>query len=118
MPVTTYLQLGGERAPYQQQPPQPARCRESPRRNPPPIYSFAGRPMGWRNQNPIKKWSYEMTPSETLDQARQLTRGTSCFVMPVGGRYQVCRRVGGRVINLGYRTKPSDLLALVRRLTK
>lgn len=29
MPVTTYLQLGGERAPYQQQPPQPARCRES-----------------------------------------------------------------------------------------
>lgn len=74
--------------------------------------------MGWRNQNPIKKWSYEMTPSETLDQARQLTRGTSCFVMPVGGRYQVCRRVGSRVIHLGYRTKPSDLLALVRRLTQ
>lgn len=116
MPVTTYLKLSGERAPYQQQPPQPAWCRES----------CAGlilavlrrRPMGWRNQNPIKKWSYEMTPSETLDQARQLTRGTSCFVMPVGGRYQVCRRVGGRVIHLGYRTKPSDLLALVRRLTQ
>ena len=58
-----------------------------------------------------------MTTAETLNKARELTRGTTCFVMPVGDRFRVCRRVDGRVINLGYRTNPASLLAFVRRLT-
>lgn len=53
---------------------------------------------------------------KALDKARELTRGTSCFVMPVAGRFKVCRRVGGRVIALGYRTNPADLIAYVRRV--
>lgn len=57
-----------------------------------------------------------MTTTEALTQAREITRGTSCFVMPVAGRFKVCRRVGGRVISLGYRTNPADLLAYVRRV--
>lgn len=58
-----------------------------------------------------------MTQAETLTAARDLTRGTTCFVLPVDGRFKVCRRVAGRVISLGYRTDSASLLALVRRLT-
>lgn len=57
-----------------------------------------------------------MTTAETLAAARAITRGTTCFVMPVGDRFKVCRRVDGRVINLGYRTDSAQLLAYVRRL--
>jgi len=57
-----------------------------------------------------------MTPAEALTAAREITRGTTCFVMPVAGRFKVCRRIGGRVINLGYRTNPADLIAYVRRV--
>jgi hypothetical protein len=57
-----------------------------------------------------------MTQTETLAAARAITRGTTCFVMPVGDRFKVCRRVEGRVINLGYRTQPASLLAYVRKL--
>lgn len=59
-----------------------------------------------------------MTRTETLDKARAITQGTTCFVMPVGDRFKVCRRVEGRVISLGYRTQPASLLAFVRRLTQ
>ena len=58
-----------------------------------------------------------MTTTETLAAARELTRGTTCFVIPAADRYQVCRRINGRVISLGYRTSPAGLLAYVRRLT-
>ena len=57
-----------------------------------------------------------MTTQEALAKAREICSGTTCFVMPVGGRFKVCRRVEGRVVSLGYRTNPADLLAYVRRL--
>ena len=59
-----------------------------------------------------------MTPAETLAKAREITHGSTCFVMPVGGRYKVCRRVAGRVIPLGYRTDATQLCAWLRKLTK
>ena len=58
-----------------------------------------------------------MTTADTLAKAREITRGSSCFVLPVGGRYKVCRRVAGRVINLGYRTDSTKLCAWLRKLT-
>ena len=57
-----------------------------------------------------------MTTAETLAKARDITQGSTCFVIPSGDRFKVCRRVAGRVINLGYRTDPAQLLALVRKL--
>ena len=59
-----------------------------------------------------------MTTADTLAKAREITRGSSCFVLPVGGRYKVCRRVGGRVIALGYRSDANQLCAWLRKLTK
>ncbi len=59
-----------------------------------------------------------MTSAETLAKAREITRGSSCFVLPVGGRYKVCRRVAGRVIPLGYRSDANQLCAWLRKLTK
>jgi len=58
-----------------------------------------------------------MTPAETIAKAREITRGTTCFVLPVGGRYKVCRRVAGRVISLGYRSDSTQLCAWLRKLT-
>lgn len=58
-----------------------------------------------------------MTQAETLAKASEITRGSSCFVLPVGGRYKVCRRVAGRVINLGYRTDADQLCRWLRKLT-
>ena len=57
-----------------------------------------------------------MTAAETLAKAREITQGSTCFVIPAGDRFKVCRRVQGRVISLGYRTDPAQLLALVRKL--
>ena len=59
-----------------------------------------------------------MTPAETLAKAREITQGTTCFVMPVGGRYKVCRRVAGRVIPLGYCSDADQLCTWLRKLTK
>lgn len=58
-----------------------------------------------------------MTTSETLAKAREITRGSTCFVIPAGDRFKVCRRVAGRVIPLGYRTDPTQLCAWLRKLT-
>lgn len=58
-----------------------------------------------------------MTQTETLAAARAITRGTTCFVMPVGDRFKVCRRVQGRVIYLGYRTDGAQLVSWLRKLT-
>jgi len=58
-----------------------------------------------------------MNPAETLAKAREITRGTTCFVLPVGGRFKVCRRVAGRVIPLGYRADSTQLCAWLRKLT-
>lgn len=57
-----------------------------------------------------------MTQAEALAKAREITRGSSCFVMPVGGRFKVCRRVGSRVIHLGYRTDAEQLCTWLRKL--
>lgn len=57
-----------------------------------------------------------MTPAETLAKAREITKGSTCFVIPAGDRFKVCRRVDGRVINLGYRTNPDQLCAWLRKL--
>ena len=59
-----------------------------------------------------------MTAQETLAKAREITQGTTCFVMPVRGRYKVCRRVAGRVIPLGYRADATQLCAWLRKLTQ
>lgn len=58
-----------------------------------------------------------MTTAETLAKAREITRGSTCFVIPADGRFKVCRRVAGRVISLGYRTDPTQLCAWLRKLT-
>ena len=58
-----------------------------------------------------------MTPAETLAKAREITRGTTCFVLPIGGRFKVCRRIAGRVVLLGYRSNPTQLCAWLRQLT-
>ena len=52
-----------------------------------------------------------MTTAETLAKAREITQGTTCFVMPVGGRFKVFRRVAGQVIALGYRSNAIQLCA-------
>ena len=59
-----------------------------------------------------------MTTAETLAKAREITQGTTCFVVPVGGRFKVCRRVAGQVIALGYRSNATQLCAWLRKLTK
>ena len=58
-----------------------------------------------------------MTTAETLAKAREITRGTTCFVIPSGGRFNVCRRIAGRVIPLGYRADATQLCAWLRKLT-
>ena len=59
-----------------------------------------------------------MTAAETLAKAREITQGTTCFVIPVGSRFKVCRRVAGRVIPLGYSSDASQLFPWLRKLTK
>ena len=59
-----------------------------------------------------------MTPAETLAMARAITEGSTCFVVPVGGRFKVFRRVAGQVIALGYRSNAIQLCAWLRKLTK
>lgn len=58
-----------------------------------------------------------MTAAETLAKAREITKGSTCFVIPAGDRFKVFRRVGRRVINLGYRTDPDQLCTWLRKLT-
>ena len=58
-----------------------------------------------------------MTTAETLSEAPAITRGTTCLVMPVGDRFKVCRRIDGRVVQLGYRTDPAQLCTWLRKLT-
>ena len=56
------------------------------------------------------------TQSETLARSRDIARGTTCFLLPVGGVFKVCRRVAGRVITLGTRADASQAIALLRRV--
>ena len=58
-----------------------------------------------------------MTREETLQEARAITAGSTCFVIPRGDRFNVCRRVGKRIINLGYRTDGAQLCRWLRKLT-
>lgn len=58
-----------------------------------------------------------MTRDETLAKAREITRGTSCFVIGTEGRFKVFRRVSGRVIPLGFRTDQAQLCAWLKKLT-
>lgn len=58
-----------------------------------------------------------MTREDVLQKSREITAGTNCFVLPVGGTYKVCRRVQGRVIYLGYRTDGAQLVSWLRKLT-
>ena len=58
------------------------------------------------------------TPSstaETLAKARDIARGTTCFLLPAGGVFKVCRRVAGRVITIGTRADAGQAIALLRR---
>lgn len=58
------------------------------------------------------------TPSstaETIAKARDIARGTTCFLLPVHGAFKVCRRVAGRVITIGTRSDASQAIALLRR---
>ena len=58
------------------------------------------------------------TPSstaETLAKARDIARGTTCFLLPVHGAFKVCRRVAGRVITIGTRADASQAISLLRR---
>lgn len=57
-----------------------------------------------------------MTTAEALAKARAIAAGSSCFLMPVGGAFKICRRVGARVIPLGTRTDASQALSLLRRV--
>ncbi|MBS1143388.1 MAG: hypothetical protein H6R14_794 [Proteobacteria bacterium] len=57
-----------------------------------------------------------MTTAEALDKARDIARGSTCFLMPVGGVFKICRRVDRRVITLGKRTDASQALSLLRRV--
>ena len=59
-----------------------------------------------------------MTTDEILAMAREITQGTTCFVVPVGGRFKVCRRVGGLIIPIGYRSDAEQLCAWLRKLTR
>ena len=56
-----------------------------------------------------------MTSAETLAKARDIARGTTCFLLPAGGAFKVCRRVAGRVITIGTRADASQAIALLRR---
>ena len=58
------------------------------------------------------------TPSstaETIAKARDIARGTTCFLIPAGGVFKVCRRVAGRVITIGTRADAGQAIALLRR---
>lgn len=57
-----------------------------------------------------------MTTAETLTKAREITRGSTCFVIAVGDRFKVCRRIGHRIVAIGYRTDPDRLCAWLRKL--
>lgn len=59
-----------------------------------------------------------MTTAEILAMAHEITQGTTCFVVPVGGRFKVCRRVAGRIIPIGYRSDAEQLCAWLRKLTR
>lgn len=59
-----------------------------------------------------------MTTAETLATARSITRGSTCFVIPHGDRFKVCRRIGRRIVSLGHRSDPARLFAWLRRLTR
>lgn len=58
-----------------------------------------------------------MTAQEAIAKARDITRGSNCFFHQRGDRFQVFRRVGPRVVPLGFRTNPEQLCAYLRRLT-
>lgn len=58
-----------------------------------------------------------MTDHEAITQARAITQGTNCFFHQRGARWVVFRRVGSRVVPLGYRSNPTQLCAYLRRLT-
>lgn len=51
-----------------------------------------------------------MTQAETLAKAREISRGTTCFLVPVRGAFKVCRRVAGRVITLASQALIADAL--------
>jgi hypothetical protein len=57
-----------------------------------------------------------MTRTETLAKARAIAQGTTCFLLPAGRGYQICRRVAGRVITIGTRADASQALSLLRRV--
>lgn len=56
-----------------------------------------------------------MTTAETMAKARDIARGTTCFLLPAGGVFKVCRRVAGRVITIGTRADAGQAIALLRR---
>lgn len=58
-----------------------------------------------------------MTAHEAIAKARDIALGSNCFFHQRGDRFQVFRRVGTRVVPLGYRTNPEQLCAYLRRLT-
>lgn len=51
-----------------------------------------------------------------ITQARDIARGSNCFFHQRGSRWVVFRRVGSRVVPLGYRSNPTQLCAYLRRL--
>lgn len=57
-----------------------------------------------------------MTHQEAITKARAITAGSNCFFHQRGDRYQVFRRVDGRVIPLGSRSNPETLCAYLRKL--
>ena len=57
-----------------------------------------------------------MTTDEILSKARRIASGTTCFLMPVGSAFKICRRIGRRVITLGTRRDASQALSLLRRV--
>ncbi len=58
-----------------------------------------------------------MTDQEAITKARDIASGTNCFFHQRGARWVVFRRVGSRVVPLGYRSNPTQLCAYLRRLT-
>ena len=58
-----------------------------------------------------------MTDQEAITKARDIARGSNCFFHQRGSRWVVFRRVGSRVVPLGYRSNPAQLCAYLRRLT-
>lgn len=58
-----------------------------------------------------------MTNQEAIAKARAIAAGSNCFFHQRGDRYQVFRRVGDRVIALGFRRDPGQLCSYLRKLT-